>query len=283
MRIAKNQANTHPLLLLAAWGLVTGLSACSNSSAENVTVAATSSETGKLLFTANGEEFVRDGLVSKDQWQVSFDHVYVTFDQAIATQQESTEPSENPPTKAVEAVRWDGPKTVDLAGAEPPVIISEVEAPVGQYKTLSWQMSPAKTGPAQGSSILVQGQAQKQDQTLTFALKLDPALEFRCGAYVGDERKGILQPQGRAELEATFHFDHLFGDGTAAPDEALNREALGIEPLLKLAQFNAPKTGSLDIGMEPLLAQLSSEDAAKLREILLNLGHVGEGHCEAKL
>jgi hypothetical protein len=128
MRLAKNQANIHPFLSLATWGLVMGLSACSSIGSKTVTDPATSSETGKLVFTANGEKFVQDGFISRDQWQVSFDHVYVT-----------------------------------------------------------WKMSPAKTGPAQGSSILVQGQAKKQAQTLAFALKLDPTLEFRCGAYVGDE------------------------------------------------------------------------------------------------
>ncbi|WP_353736712.1 hypothetical protein [Moorena sp. SIO2C4] len=30
---------------------------------------------GKLQFRANGEDFVRQGFVSKDRWQISFDRV----------------------------------------------------------------------------------------------------------------------------------------------------------------------------------------------------------------
>jgi len=35
--------------------------------------------TGKLQFYANGEDFVRQGFVSKDGWSISFDHVYITL------------------------------------------------------------------------------------------------------------------------------------------------------------------------------------------------------------
>jgi len=43
-------------------------------------------EKGTLQFHANGEDFVRQGFVSKDGWAITFDHVYVTLADATAYQ-----------------------------------------------------------------------------------------------------------------------------------------------------------------------------------------------------
>lgn len=277
MRLAKNRMHFQRPLCLAwiVWGLSAGLYACSS----NDLGATQSSETGMLVLTANGEEFVRQGLRSRDQWQVDFDQVYVTFDQVLAAQEPLKDVAdEQSADTVVPSVQWEGPKTINLVAGETPQIISQISAPVGQYRALTWQMSPAKSGPAQDTSILIAGKATKETETLAFTLRLEPTLEFRCGAYVGDDRKGIVQPQQSAELEATFHFDHLFGNGDAPADDDINRDSLGIEPLAELTESE-----TLDADLEMLLAELSPEDSNKLQEILSNLGHVGEGHCEAKI
>ena len=47
-------------------------------------------ETGRLQFVANGEDFVRQGFVSKDGWAIGFDHVYINLaDNAIAPESKS--------------------------------------------------------------------------------------------------------------------------------------------------------------------------------------------------
>jgi hypothetical protein len=92
---------------------------------------------------------------------------------------------------------------------------------------------------------------------------------------VGDERKGILAAGEEADLEATFHFDHLFGDGEAPPDDDINTGALGFDPLAALAS-----DGVLEADSDRLEADLDPADYAKLLEILPSLGHVGEGHCD---
>jgi hypothetical protein len=50
--------------------------------------------TGTLEFYANGEDFVRQGFVSKDGWSIQFDHVYITLDGIAAYQ---TDPPYAPP------------------------------------------------------------------------------------------------------------------------------------------------------------------------------------------
>lgn len=241
----------------------------------------TSGETGTLAIRANGEDFVRQGFTSKDGWQINFDHVYINLDQVTAYQ---TDPPFDPeadqpiqPNVKTEA-SLDGVKTIDLAKGDEdaePIVIGEVQTPVGRYNALSWQMVKAPDGPAAGYPLWIQGTAAKDGQTVNFTLKVDEELGFTCGDFVGDERKGIVQAGQTADLEATFHFDHLFGDADTAADDALNTGALGFEPLAAIAQ-----NGQLDADLATLKAQLSQEDYSKLVEVLPSLGHVGEGHCK---
>lgn len=234
---------------------------------------------GQLTIRANGEDFVRQGFVTKDDWQVTFDHVYVTLAEVTAYQSDPPFDAEaGGQPQAQQMVDLDEPMTVDLAeGGDDaaPVLIATVEAPAGRYNALSWQMQPAATGPAEGQTIWLEGTAAKADETIAFVVKLDPTLQFVCGDFVGDTRKGILEAADQADLEATFHFDHLFGDGETAPDDDINTGALGFEPLAAIAT-----DGSLEVDMAGLEAQLAPDDYATLMNILPSLGHVGEGHCE---
>jgi len=47
-----------------------------------------SGATGNLKFYANGEDFVRQGFVSKDGWAITFDHVYINLSDIAAYQTE---------------------------------------------------------------------------------------------------------------------------------------------------------------------------------------------------
>ncbi|MGF1524734.1 MAG: DUF4382 domain-containing protein [Leptolyngbyaceae cyanobacterium] len=242
-------------------------------------VAATDPEEfGELEIRANGEDFVRQGFVSKDGWQIDFDHVYVTLSEVTAYQSESAfDPDTEELPQAQNIISTDQPITVDLAAGDEtadPVLVETLTAPPGRYNALSWQMTPADTGPAAGYPLMLQGQASKAGETIDFTLKLSPTLQFVCGDYVGDDRKGTLAANDKADLEATFHFDHLFGDGEAPADDAINQEALGFDPLAAVAEGD-----TLDVATEELQSRLSAEDYALLINILPSLGHVGEGHC----
>ncbi|MEO0533194.1 MAG: DUF4382 domain-containing protein [Cyanobacteria bacterium P01_A01_bin.123] len=239
---------------------------------------AESSDVGNLAVRANGEDFVRQGFVSKDGWQISFDHVYVNLTEVTAYQ---SDPPFDPdgdvsPEATVETLLIDE-KTVDLAAggdAAEPILVSEVAAPPGRYNALAWKMVPASDGPAAGQTLQLIGTAEKEGRTVNFILNVDQSYTYVCGDYVGAARKGILEAGGDADLEATFHFDHLFGDGEAPPDDAINVGALGFEPLATLAADN-----SLEVDMATLETQFSDEDYTLLETALIGLGHVGEGHC----
>jgi hypothetical protein len=118
------------------------------------------------------------------------------------------------------------------------------------------------------------GNGKKEGQSIAFTLKIDQEYDYLCGDYVGDDRKGVLVENGLADLEATFHFDHIFGDGDSPADDSLNTIALGFDPLAALAP-----TDTVDLNLTELRAKLSSEDYTKLANALTSLGHVGEGHC----
>jgi len=242
-------------------------------------IGCTAAEQGMLQFNANGEDFVRQGFVSKDGWSVTFDHVYITLSEITGYQ---TDPPYDPHSggviEAEVAVGLDGAHTVDLAeGGQdaPPIFVGEVkEAAAGHYNALSWEMVKATSGATDGYSLVVMGTAEKEGQTIDFVFKVESEYEYICGDFVGDERKGILAKDGTADLEMTFHFDHVFGDVDTPMDDDLNLGAPGFEPFAGVAEG-----GSLDVDMAELQAGLSAGDYQMLVDILPTLGHVGEGHC----
>lgn len=121
------------------------------------------------------------------------------------------------------------------------------------------------------------GQAVKDAETINFTIGFAVPMQYLCGEFVGNERKGIVKQDEVAEVEMTFHFDHIFGDSETASDEPINQDALGFQPLAELAQ-----AGVLEADWQTLQQQLSAEDAQLLTEAIAGLGHVGEGHCKVE-
>lgn len=250
-----------------------------NSQASENSQILASDGSGNLSIVANGEDFVRQGFVTKDGWRIDFDHVYVTLDNVKAYQ---TEPAFNPDedemiqAQALVSLIQE-PTTVDLAagGANAdPIKVTEKEGNAGFYNALSWEVVTPTTGDTD-SAIMLQGTAKKDGQTIDFTLNLDQPLAYKCGEYVGDVRKGFLQANSETELEATFHFDHIFGDAEAPMDDAINTGAVGFEPMAELAS-----NGQLSADLEMLQQGLSDQEYQTLKKAMIGLGHVGEGHCK---
>jgi hypothetical protein len=235
------------------------------------------SSTGNLTLVANGEDLIRQGLTTKDGWKVQFDNVSVTLDQVTAYQVDSSfEPQANQKIKPLQTVVLvDTPITVNLAegdeNAEPIFVVTK-EVPSGHYNALAWQVRSNNNEP----SIILEGIANKGEQNIQFTLKLNPTLNYQCGEFVGEERKGFVNSNETTDLEVTFHFDHLFGNIELGDNDTMNLDALGFTPLANLAE-----NGTLIITQDLLKEKLESEDYQKLEHNLQNLGHVGEGHCEA--
>ena len=88
---------------------------------------------------------------------------------------------------------------------------------------------------------------QKTESLWTFSCRWTENLGFVCGDFIGDTRKGILTDGETADVEATFHFDHLFGDGDAPADDEINTGALGFGPIAALAENGEVSLTSNDL------------------------------------
>jgi hypothetical protein len=234
---------------------------------------------GTITLVANGEDFVRQGFVTKDGWQVDFDHVYVTLDDVTAYQSEPAfDPDKDQDIQGKDEVTLvSEPTTVDLAegGADvDPIQVTEEKASPGMYNALAWQLVTPEAGEV-NSAMVLEGTAQKDDRTIDFVLNLDQPLAYQCGEYVGDARKGFLEADMQTELETTFHFDHIFGDAEAPADDAINTGAVGFDPMAELAD-----NGTLNVDLATLEQELSPENYQTLEKAIQGLGHVGEGHCK---
>jgi hypothetical protein len=238
-------------------------------------------QTGTLIFTANGEDFIREGFVCKDGWELSFEHAYVTLASISAFQTDppyDTSQGWGIDELAFERVDLGGAYTLDLAApdADPVVVGEALDVAAGRYNALYWELVRAHTGPAEGYVVLLIGKAEKDGTVINFSLGLDREVAYLGGEYVGDERKGILPAGGTADVEMTFHFDHLFGDFGEDQDDDINTQALGFGPLAALAS-----DGVLEVSLSELQTLLSAEDYQLLEAVMTHLAHVGEGHCLA--
>lgn len=244
---------------------------------------AASTEQGTLNLVANGEDFVREGFVSKDGWQINFDHLYVNIGEAIAYATESSfEPQKNdtkesiPYLDKVELVNT-GQITDLAAGAvdATPIFVAEANVATGFYNALAWELTTADSDSQMpGKTMALIGQATKDGATINFDLSFNQPAQYVCGEFIGDQRQGIVATDTPGTLEMTFHFDHVFGDRDTPPEDALNQEALGFQPIANLASNNRVKLSDADLGN-----QLTTTDYQKLTKAIAGLGHVGEGHC----
>lgn len=246
-------------------------------------VTAETTDTSSLSLVANGEDFVRQGFVSKDGWQIDFEKVYVNLASATAYAVDATFNPQKGDTKSAidyqEKVNLlEQTKTVDLAEGEAeaaPILVSQSNAPENFYNALSFQLDTAGSDSAiAGKTIALIGTASKNGETVNFNLGFNRPIEYVCGEFIGDERQGIVTPETSGKVEATFHFDHIFGDADTPATEALNQDALGFQPLATLAS-----NGTLEMQDTELAEQLSASDYQKLSTAIASLGHVGEGHC----
>jgi hypothetical protein len=253
-----------------------GLAACGGSTQAALPAG---DEAGTLTFTANGEDFIRQGFTSRDGWDITFDNVRVHLSNITAYQSNPPyDPDEmGPKIEATETLQLSEDFVLDLAAGDadaPPIEVGEVVAAPGRYNALSWEMLPAESGDMAGYSLIMSGTAAKEGTTLPFTIGIEESYTNLCGEYVGDVRKGILQAGAVTDLEMTFHFDHIFGDAGLPADDSLNTLAPGFEPFATMAA-----DGEIQTDLTALAQALPAEEYQMLVDILPTLGHTGEGHC----
>jgi hypothetical protein len=249
-------------------------------------------KTGTLKLTANGEDFVRQGFVSEDGWSISFEAVYLNVESPTAYQvvensqnaltlRHGGHPHENIPEGSAHVVLL-GEYFLSLK-QEPFEVGRDENAPIGNYNRLAFNVKKATADSQglqagyEGFSIVLEGTASKDSDTINFLIKFDEEMNYSdCGP---NEYAGVLAEDGEAYAEMTFHFDHIFGDfeeGEPDPDDenTINYLAIGFGPFAELAQAT-----TLDIDQTQLGQQMTGAVFLQLIDAVRTLGHSGEAHC----
>lgn len=247
---------------------------------------------GTLVFTANGEDFVRDGFVSEDGWAIEFEQVYVNVfgptayqvveePQLVPGLRHGGHPHEDIPNGAAH-VSLTGDMFLSLKQATFE-LGQDADAPIGNYNRLAFTVRPAPADAQDleqehlGSSIVLLGTASLADETIAFRMRFEEEMAYSACGPNGEA--GVLAEGGQAEAQLTFHFDHIFGDfeeGPAEPEdpETINYIAIGFGPFAELAE-----DGQLDVDQQALSERMSGATYLQLIEAVRTLGHSGEGHC----
>lgn len=230
-------------------------------------LASAAAAEGTLTLFANGEELATEGFVApaltRDGWDLRFDHIYVTLAGVTAMQTNTPyDAAAGGTPDAKTTVTFDDAEqlTIDLTDtdADGRVRIGSITAPEGHYNAVTWSIVPAETGDWAGQSMVLIGTATRDGETVDFTLTSADGHDYTCGEYVGDDRKGFVTDGAEADLELTFHLDHVFGRADREATDSMNRLALGFDA------FAAG--GAQDIALSGL-----------------HVGHVGEGHCAVSL
>lgn len=223
-------------------------------------------QTGTLEFRANGEEFIKQGLISKEGWHLQFDQLLINIANPTAYHCDTDLPE----------LTLKGNYLCDLTKGtkeDPSVLLKRLEqVQPGNYQSLRFSVEPLETGEYAGYSIILCGTAEKESAQLPFEIKLSEGLTFvGQEGYVGDSIKGLLNPGGTTDVEMTFHFDHLFGNQSAAQTSHVNIDSPGFALFANFA-----KEGVIQVDQNQLI---NSPNYSKLMKALQSLGHLGEGHC----
>ena len=218
---------------------------------------------GELEIFANGEALATEGFLApeltRDGWELRFDRVLVTVAGIAALQTDppyDAEAGGAPDAAVTVTLDTGGPLTIDLTGADADgrVLIGSTEAPEGHYNAVVWSVVPAAGGEWAGRSMVLVGTATKDGKSLPFTLTSADTHDYVCGEFIGDERKGFVTAGGVADLELTFHLDHVFGRADKGADDPMNQAGLGFEVFASGGEQTIELAG-------------------------LHIGHVGEGHC----
>lgn len=215
----------------------------------------------ELSFVANGEKLALNGFqdaeLTADGWALIFDRVLVNLTEVAAWQ---TDPpfAANGPIITGTALSLPAPGMINLLDVDDrgTVTLGTIAVPLGHYNALSFTMAPATDGEFAGFSLVLDGTATKDGQSVPFTLLTADRVAHACGEYVGDFRTGFVNDSTGALMEVTFHLDHLFGRADLPPDNPMNAKALGFDPFASGGQHIFTLGGR-------------------------HLGHVGEGHCFA--
>lgn len=242
---------------------------------------------GTLKVEIWGEDFIETGIPAgefADGWGVVFDRFLVNVG-GLAVAEEGRAP----------VIEEPGFRVFDLVAMDGPLTVVQAVVPAGAYVHASYAIAPATSASvaanaapadlqrmvAGGLSVLVEGRATKDAQTVAFSWGFTTATTYDPCHSGGEVADG-----GVATVQVTIHGDHLFYD-----------DAVSEEPSLRFADLalaDADGDGTLtadEMSAYGILALdhygVGSLDIDNLWEFVSHmtstLGHIdGEGHCETR-
>ncbi len=317
-------------VLFLCMGSLMLLNACNDDTSSHAVPIGTG--TGTLIFNANGEGFVADGFRSEDDWHIQFDHVYVNIYGPTAFQGEvetNARHAGHPHAEIPDGtahVSLTGEYFVDLKRNSGPDIVEVgrvINAPVGNYNFLNFTLKniTADSAPTlvvndddnsvapdvyEGYCLVLIGTADDDgpggNDPIGFTIKFNQEMAFNnCGILALEDNYSVVETNGTGDVQMTFHFDHIFGDGEevweedtdygnagdpTGPDcvdpEYMNFWGIGFDPFRLVG--DASYGGSFDIDQEDMKTDtptpiMPNSVHAQLYNSLKTLGHYGEGHC----
>jgi hypothetical protein len=170
----------------------------------------TSGGTGAVVFTANGEDFVRQGFVYKQGWHITFDKLFVNIVDPTAYQ-----PDEQKGEVVLKGAHW-----VDLAegdeNAEQITLGTVRDVHAANYQSLRFPLKRAESGEYRGNTIVMIGKASKDDHVNTGSVGFDFFHRFIEGDTVDVSQSEMKNSEGYSTLvEALWTLGHL-GEGHCA-------------------------------------------------------------------
>lgn len=241
--------------------LALGLAAATGCDAEALSV---------VELSAYGEEFVEDQIPASefvDGWKVEFSRFVV----ALTDIEVDGEP-------------LPGSFAVDLRENSQGAghFLGEVLVPAGARPQITYRVAPLPDSglmPDPSASIIVEGRAQRGNETISFAWTFDTDTR-----YVECESVAELHPEHAAQSELTLHADHLFYDDLEAPDPNLTFDAIAAADADGNGEVTLSELHAVDISAAARYqgggGQIT-DLGAFVTALTQTLGHIdGEGHCE---
>jgi len=225
---------------------------------------------GEIIFTANGENFAREQFTDRNGWKIRLNEISLCLESPTAYN----------PDGSVKPLSLKGFHQINLARPdhEGSVYLGTLkQVPPGNYQSLRFKIKKLPQGRDKGYSLVMKGLAEKKGKTTSFTLRFSS--EIFCDGkdgYAGEEVKGLIKQGKSTTVEMTFHIDHIFGDGSAPAGEHVNTGAVGFNFFHRLGGMK----NRIDLDQDEMKAD---SDYPKLQKALLNLPHLGEGHCDCSL
>ncbi len=239
------------LHLIFALTLVTGIGIASCRVNQYSYQVLTPLEEESVSVVIDDENFLKDSLISKDGWKLTFHHIYVKVSNVRAAKSPHLSEYTAHPENTITFIEV--PKTIDLISQE----ISTLQSSL--HKT---------------DRVVINGLASKGNKTIEFTLRFNHDSNYICDRLSDVNNASISAGQQLEEIQTSLNFDRLFGNGNLPASASINQEAIGFQPLANLAHNH-----HLDLNETGLKNYLSAKYYKALPKSFSNVSEMAGNKC----